>query len=111
MPPWAIGIIFIVSFWLFCATMKVLVQSISYRERKHRKRIRKSLKKSPPAQTKHNTRGNRTRGIYRSCMEGNQQIAAAEGTLKPHVLAYHCARSTSKRFPPPAQERGRAGRF
>ncbi len=59
-------------------------------------------KESPPAQTKHNTRGKPHKGIYRSCMGGNQQIAAAGGTLKPHVLAYHCARSTSKRFPPPA---------
>ncbi len=69
MPPWAIGIIFIVSFWLFCATMKVLVQSISYRERKHQKRIRKSLKKARRRKLSIIQGGNRTREYIEAAWE------------------------------------------
>ncbi len=69
MPAWAIGIIFIVSFWLFCATMKVLVQSISYTEKSHKRKTRKSLKKAKRRKMNVIQGGDRTRDYIEAAWE------------------------------------------
>lgn len=69
MPIWAIGIICIVSFWLFCATMKVLVQSISYTEKNHKRKTRKSLKKARQRKQNMIQRGDNTREYIEALWE------------------------------------------
>lgn len=69
MPAWAIGVICIVSFWLFCATMKVLVQSISYTEKSQKRKTRKSLKKAKRRKMNIIQGGNRTRSYIEAAWE------------------------------------------